>query len=43
MVNGTDIAFEQRLARYSGRIGLAVAIAGLLVLAGWALDISALK
>ena len=43
MTNGPEIAFEQRLAHYSGRIGLAVAFAGLLVLGGWALEIPTLK
>ena len=43
MANGPDIAFEQRVARFSGRIGLGVAIAGLLVLCGWAFDIPLLK
>lgn len=43
MANVPDIAFEQRVARFSGRIGLGIVISGLLVLCGWAFDIPLLK
>ena len=42
-VADTTLELEDRLARLSRRFGLAVAILGILVLAGWALGIPALK
>lgn len=43
MADVHDIASARRIARLSRLIGVAVAVAGLLVLAGWAADIPALK
>lgn len=43
MANVPDIETGQRIARFSGRIGLGVAVAGVAVLSGWAFGIPALK
>ena len=43
MANVPDIAIDQLVARFSRRIGLGVAISGLVVLCGWAFDIPLLK
>lgn len=43
MAQQSDIDLEQRLARFSALIGLAVIVVGVLVLCGWALQIATLK
>ncbi len=43
MANVPDIGFEDRLARFSGLLGLGVSAAGFLVLLDWAFDIPSLS